>query len=166
MTDAGPSGGAGRRGGARTVARLAAVQALYQIEMTGQDAEKVVEEFDAHRLVGELDGIAIAPSDRAYFRVLVLGVVEARDDLDAALAAALTEGWPLPRLDSVVRAILRAGAFELSDRPDVPAVVAISEYVDLARDFFAGKEPNLVNGVLDRLARRFRAEEMESHDNG
>ncbi len=148
----------GRR---RTVARLAAVQALYQLELNpGLDAEAVVREFIAYRLNREIEGDQLAEADPAFFADIVRSVAADQEWLDAQIAAALVEDWPLARLDSVLRAILRAGAFELRHRTDIPPGVSISEYVSIAHAFFAGREPAFANGVLDRLGRSWRLEEM------
>jgi len=146
--------GAGRRG----LARLSAVQALYQIELAGGDAKSVVAEFTAHRLGQEIDGDRYAEADRGFFGDLVGGVSERRAEVDGAISAALPADWPLPRLENVLRAILRAGAYELLARTDVPAPVIINEYVEIAHAFYEGKEPGMVNGVLDRIARTLRPE--------
>ncbi|HKX09598.1 MAG TPA: transcription antitermination factor NusB [Stellaceae bacterium] len=148
--------GAGKRG----LARLAAVQALYQIELTSADPGAVVSEFLAHRLGREIDGDQYAEADRGYFADLVKGCSERCEDVDGIVAAALPPDWPLARLESVLRAILRAGTYELLARSDVPARVAINEYVEIAHAFFSGKEPGMVNGVLDRIARTLREAEL------
>ncbi|HLJ21591.1 MAG TPA: transcription antitermination factor NusB, partial [Stellaceae bacterium] len=124
--------GAGKRG----LARLAAVQALYQIELTSADSGAVVGEFLSHRLGREIDGDQYAEADRGFFADLVKGCSERREDVDGIVAAALPPDWPLARLESVLRAILRAGAYELLARTDVPARVAINEYVEIAHAFF------------------------------
>lgn len=146
--------------GKRSLARLAAVQALYQIELAGIEPEAVIAEFLAHRLGQEIDGEQYADADRAFFRALVGGGSERREDIDRSISAALPADWPLARLESVLRAIMRAGAYELLACPDVPARVAINEYVEIAHAFFSGKEPGMVNGVLDRLARTLRPDEL------
>lgn len=145
---------------ARSVARLAAVQALYQMEVSGTGVEAVVREFSDHRFdraIGGEDGEALAAADEAFFAELVRGVVAEQRRIDPSIAQRLAQGWRLERLDATVRAILRAGAFELAHRPDVPVEVVINEYVDLARSFFEGPEPGFVNGALDGLARDVRA---------
>lgn len=148
----------GRR---RTVARLAAVQALYQLELNpALDADTVVREFARYRLGQEIEGDQLAEADPAFFADIVRGVVADQERLDADIATALVEDWPLARLDLVLRAILRAGAWELVHRADVPARVSISEYISIAHAFFTGKEPALANGVLDRLARNLRPADM------
>ncbi len=147
---------AGRRG----LARLAAVQALYQIELTSADPGAVVSEFLSHRLGREIDGDQYADADRSFFADLVKGCTERRTDVDAIVASALPSDWPLARLESVLRAILRAGCYELLARSDVPARVVMNEYVEIAHAFFSGKEPGMVNGVLDHVARSLRAAEL------
>ena len=137
----------------RSAARLAAVQALYQIDLTAAEPATVVAEFRQHRLE--------ANADRDFFGEIVEGVSARRDEVDGLLAPLLAEGWALPRLETVLRAILRAGAFELVGRGDVPARVVIDEYVSVARAFFSDKEPGVVNGILDRLARQLRSGEFE-----
>jgi transcription antitermination protein NusB len=150
-----------RVGGRRTVARLAAVQALYQLELNpALDPEAVVREFARYRFDQEIDGDQLAEADPAFFADIVRGVTADQQRLDAEVAAALVDEWPLARLDAVLRAILRAGAWELVQRPDVPPRVSISEYIAIAHAFFTGKEPGLANGVLDRLGRSLRAAEM------
>lgn len=142
-------------------ARLAAVQAIYQMEMTGVGADAVVGEFLLHRGGAELDESGrTAEADRALFVELVRGVAEHRAEIDRRIASLLVEDWPLERIEKVMAAILRAGAYELGHRPDVPARVAISEYVDVADAFLAKREVGMVNGVLDGLARLLREAEM------
>jgi N utilization substance protein B len=146
-------------GGPRSAARLAAVQALYQIEMTGTPAKIVLAEFIAHYMGREIDGDDYLPGDEALFRDLVAETLEHQVELDAVISGLLTPDWPLERLEMILRAILRAAACELTRRIDTPARVVITEYVDIAHAFFAGKEAGLINGVLDRLARQSRAVE-------
>ncbi|MBB5754756.1 transcription antitermination factor NusB [Prosthecomicrobium pneumaticum] len=146
----------------RGVARLAAVQALYQMDVGGASLVEVVAEFENFRLGKELDGAQYRDADPAFFRDLVGGVVERQRDLDPAIHTSLTPDWPLTRIDVTLRAILRCGAYELAGRKDVPARVVISEYVDVARAFFeSGDEPRMVNGVLDTIARRVRPAEFD-----
>jgi len=154
------------RATARRAARLAAAQALFQIEQRGASAEAVVDEFRRFRLARDETGDLpdLSASDAAWFADLVLGLELRRDEVDGALGEALPAGWRLPRLDSVVRAILRLGCFELLGRPDVPARAAVDEYVSLARSFSDGPEAGFVNGVLDALARRLRPAEFASGD--
>jgi len=136
----------------RRRARLAAVQALYQMELTDSGAEEVAEEFLEHRFEEE--------TDAEFFRAVVAGVPEHQEEIDKAIAACLSEKWTLARVDSILRAILRAAGFELIARRDVPAKAVIDEYVAIAHDFFAGDEPGFVNGALDTMARRKRAKEF------
>jgi N utilization substance protein B len=146
----------------RSLARLAAVQALYQMDVGGASLSETLEQFVSHRLGQELEGEHYLPADADYFRAIVAGVVKRQIEIDPLVNAALSEGWTLGRLDKTLCAILRAGAFELCFRGDVPARVAIVEYVDVARAFFSGDEPKLVNAVLDRLAHAKRSDEFEA----
>lgn len=145
----------------RRGARLAAAQALYQIELSGTASGEVVRQFAEHRFGREIDGFVQPKADKALFERLVSGVATERAALDALIGPALAEGWALGRVEPVARAILRLGAYELRDCLDVPARVAINEYVELAHDFFEGREPGFVNGVLDRLAKSLRSSEIE-----
>ena len=131
----------------RSVARLAAVQALYQMEVSSIGVEHVIREFT---------GVTLASADEGFFAELVRGVVAEQKRVDAAIVKRLAENWRLERLDATVRAILRAGAFELAHRLDVPTEVVIVEYVDVAKSFFEGTEPGFVNGALDAVARDVR----------
>lgn len=141
----------------RGVARLAAVQALYQMDMSGQAVSEILADYAAHRLGSEIDGEQYRDADFDWFKMIVSGVVEHQRALDPEIHQMLTDDWPLSRVDSILRAVLRAGAFELAERKDVPVPVIINEYVDIARAFFEeDEEPKLVNAVLDRLARRLR----------
>ena len=142
---------------ARSVARLAAVQALYQMEVSGVGSEAVVREFIDHRFDTDLEGERLAPADEAYFRDIVRGVVERQSGIDKAIVRRLAENWRLERIDATLRAILRAGAFELIARADAPTEVVIDEYVEIAKSFFDGPEPGFVNGALDAIARDERA---------
>jgi len=143
---------------ARSVARLAAVQALYQMETGGAGVDAVVREFCDHRFDVDLDdGQRLAHADQAFFGELVHGVVDSQGEVDRAIVNRLAAGWRLERLDATLRAILRAGAFELMRRPDVPTEVAIDEYVEIAKSFFEGPEPGFVNGALDGIAHDARA---------
>ena len=141
----------------RGAARLAAVQALYQMDIGGAGVLEIIAEYEAHRLGNEIDGEQYRPADAAWFRAVVSGVVENQRALDPVIRASLTEDWPLSRLDATLRAILRAGAWELTAKKDVPVAVIVNEYVDVARAFFPdGKEPSFVNAVLDHMAREAR----------
>lgn len=141
---------------ARSVARLAAVQALYQMDVSGAGAEAVIREFSEHRFERDLEGVTLSGADEAFFAELVRGVVAKQAEIDKAVARRLAAGWRLERIDATVRAMLRAGAYELAHRPDVPTEVAIDEYVELAKSFFEGPEPGFVNGALDAVARDVR----------
>jgi N utilization substance protein B len=143
----------------RRAARLAAIQALYQMELAGEDAETVAEEFAAWRF-GREPEITPGEPDEAFFGDIVRGVPHHQDEIDAAVTDCLASDWRLSRVDSILRAILRAGAYELIARPDVPARVVIDEYVELSHAFFSGEEPAFVNAALDKLARRMRAAEF------
>jgi N utilization substance protein B len=144
----------------RGSARLAAVQALYQMEIAGAELGDVIAEFEAFRLGKEVDGLEFREADAQWFRDVVSGVVRDQRVIDPLVHQALVDGWPLKRIDTTLRAILRAGAWELSSRKDVPARVIITEYIDVAKAFFAEDEPRIVNGVLDKLAREVRAGEL------
>ncbi len=151
-----------RPANARGASRLAAVQALYQMELGGASMEEVLAEFETWRLGQELDGDTYRDADAGFFRDLVRGVVTDQRALDARIHENLVEGWPLARLDVTLRSILRAAAWELSAKRDVPARVVISEFVDVAKAFFGNEEPRMVNGVLDTLARGYRPGEFET----
>jgi N utilization substance protein B len=136
----------------RTAARVAAVQALYQMDMAGTDLNAVIDEFVRLRFPKPPGDEVASGADAVFFTELLRGVVRRQ------------RGWRLIRIDAIVRAILRAGVFELMERPDVPARVVINEYINVAHSFFSDEEPKVVNGVLDKLARRLRASEFNGHD--
>lgn len=144
----------------RRRARLAAIQALYQLELTEAPLEQVVSEFQLHRLADLLEsleeGAPPAEVDREWFQVVTRGAWRRAGELDPLLEEMLAAGWNLERLGYILRACLRAGAFELADRPDVPAQVVVNEYVALAHAFLPADEAGFVNAVLDRLAERLR----------
>jgi N utilization substance protein B len=142
---------------ARSVARLAAVQALYQMEAANAGVDAVVAEFTDHRFERDMDGQDMAKADEAFFAEIVRGIVGDQAPIDRAIARRLAAGWKLERIDATLRAILRAGAYELMRRPDVPTEVAIDEYVEIAKSFFEGPEPGFVNGALDAIARDERS---------
>lgn len=144
----------------RGAARLAAVQALYQMDLGGATLMDVLAEFESFRLGKEVDGEQYRNADPAFFRAIVSGVVDNQKTLDPDVHTALAAEWPLARIDVTLRAILRAGTYELTQRKDVPARVVIAEYVDVAKAFFEGEVPAMVNAVLDALARRLRPEEF------
>lgn len=139
----------------RGAARLAAVQALYQMDVSGGGVLETAAEYETFRLGKELDGEQYREADAAWFRNILSGVVGKQKSLDPILRGALSEDWPLSRLDSTLRAILRAGAYELTTIKDLPPAVVISEYVDIAKAFYEeGEEPRIVNAVLDRIAKK------------
>jgi transcription antitermination protein NusB len=148
------------RHGERSAARLAGLQALYQLEMTGNAPDEVIQEFIEHRFGRDTDSPSGTPHDEAFFADIVHGVLRHQIEIDRSIARSLATGWTLSRIDSILRALFRAATYELVARRDVPAKVVIDEYVELARDFFEGDEPGFVNAVLDRLAHRKRAAEF------
>ena len=157
----------------RTASRVAAVQALFQSEQTGESAETVIDQFVRHRLgalpdaTDDEEGYAegrVPHARVALFGQIVRQTVQAQDVIDRGLMETLPREWPLARLDPVLRAVLRAGCAELTMQDGAPAKVVINEYVDVARGFFTGDEPRMANGVLDKLAHRFRAAEFEAAD--
>ena len=145
----------------RSAARLAAVQALYQMDVSGKGVIDAFAEFEAFWIGREVEGVAFQPSDIEFFRNVLSGVVENQRAIDKRIDAALASGWPLTRIEAVLRAILRAGAYELMFRKDVPARVVITEYVDVAHGFYGEDEPGLVNAVLDSIAREVRPGELD-----
>ncbi len=145
----------------RSAARLAAVQALYQMDIAGKGLIDAFAEFEAFWIGREVEGITFQPSDTDFFRNILSGVVENQRTIDQKVDAALAAGWPLTRIEAVLRAILRAGGYELMFRKDVPARVVITEYVELTHSFYGEDEPGLVNAVLDTLAREVRPGELD-----
>ncbi len=141
---------------ARAAARLAAVQALYQHEMEQTPLVLLLDEFHQHRLGAEIDDDQYATAEVSFFDDVVKGVTARRDEIDTLLADRLADGWTLARLDKTMLQILRAGAYELLARPDVPTGSAISEYLDVAHAFFAPREAKFANGVLDAVAKAVR----------
>ena len=141
---------------ARSVARLAAVQALYQMESSGVGAEAVIREFTDHRFDRDFEGQTLAAADEEYFAAIVRGAVARQGEIDKAIAGKLATGWKLERIDATLRAIFRAGGFELLTKA-APHEVVIDEYVEIAKSFFEGPEPGFVNGALDAMARDERA---------
>jgi N utilization substance protein B len=149
-----------RKANRRGAARLAAVQALYQMDIAGTDLNDILAEFESHRLGGEVDGDKYLPAEAAFFRDIVRGVVAEQRNLDPAIDLALSKGWPLKRVEALLRAVLRAGCYELASKPDIPARVIVSEYVDVANAFVDRDETGMVNAVLDMLARSVRVDEL------
>jgi N utilization substance protein B len=149
-----------RKANKRGAARLAAVQALYQMDLAGTGLNEILAEFESHWLGGEVEGAQYRPAEAAYFRDIVGGVVREQTRLDPWIDAALNRGWPLKRIETILRAVLRAGAYELACRADVPARVVIAEYIDIAAAFVDDEETGMVNAVLDQLAHQLRAGEF------
>ena len=152
----------GRRANRRGAARLAAVQALYQMDLAATPLHDILAEFESHWLGREVEGAEYLPAEAAYFRDVVRGVVDEQRRLDPMIDAVLAKGWPLKRIETVLRAILRAGAYELDRKKDVPARVVVSEYADIAHAFVEPDETGMINAVLDQLARQLRAGEFEA----
>lgn len=148
------------KGENRSAARLAAVQALYQMDVTGKGIADILAEFESHWIGREIEGAEYKPAEIAYFRNILEGVLADQIGIDREVDTTLSEGWPLKRIEAVMRAILRAGDYELRKRADVPARVVVSEYVDIAGAFFEREEAGMINAVLDALARKTRAAEF------
>ena len=144
------------RSRSRSAARLAAVQALYQQEMEGTPLPRLLKEFHDHRLGAEIEDAQYHDAERDFFDDIVSGADARRADIDSLISGRLAEGWTLERLDRAMRAILRAGAYELIARPDVPVATVISEYVDVAHAFYDKRESGFVNGLLDAIAKAAR----------
>jgi N utilization substance protein B len=155
-----PAKGGDKKANRRGAARLAAVQALYQMDIAGTGLNEIMAEFETHWLGGEVEGVQYRPAEAAYFRDIVGGVVREQTTLDPQIDAALSRGWPLKRVEAILRAVLRAGAYELACRSDVPARVVNAEYVDIASAFVDQDETGMVNAVLDQLAHQLRAAEF------
>jgi len=147
----------------RSAARLAASQALYQMEVAEKGLNDILAEFEAHWIGQEIEGDAYNPAELAFFRDVVSGVLRDQTPIDRGLDATLAEGWPLRRVEALMRAILRAAYYELRDRTDVPARVVVTEYVDIAAAFFGPDESGMINAVLDALARQTRPAEFASN---
>jgi N utilization substance protein B len=144
------------RSRARSASRLAAVQALYQLDMEQTPMAMLLDEFHMHRLGAEIEDVEYAEADVRFFDDVVKGAHARRDEIDGLVAAKLAQGWSIDRLDKTMLQILRAGTYELIARNDVPRAAAISEYVDVAHAFFDPREAKFVNGVLDSIAREVR----------
>ena len=144
------------RSRSRSAARLAAVQALYKHEMEGTPLPRLLKEFHDHRLGATIEDAQYAEAEQSFFDDVVSGVDARRNEIDSAIAAKLAEGWSLERLDKPMKAILRAGAYELIARADVPVGSVISEYVDVAHAFYDKRESGFVNGLLDAIAKEAR----------
>jgi N utilization substance protein B len=149
-----------RKANRRGAARLAAVQALYQMDIAGAGLNEIFAEFESHWIGREVEGAEYLPAEAAFFRDVVSGVVREQRRLDPRIDAALAQGWPLKRIEALLRAVLRAGTYELEHRLDVPARVVITEYADVASAFVDRDETGMVNAVLDQLARQLREGEF------
>ena len=150
-----------RKANRRGAARLAAVQALYQMDIAGTGVNDILGQFESHWIGQEVEGEKYLPAEAAFFRDVVHGVVREQRGLDPMIDQALAAGWPLKRIETILRAVLRAGAYELGHRGDVPARVIVSEYVGVANAFVDKDETGMVNAVLDQIARQFRAGEFD-----
>ena len=155
-----------KRSERRSAARLAASQALYQMEIADKGLADILAEFEAHWIGHEIEGDSYTPAELAFFRDIVSGVLRDQLPIDRGLDDALAKGWPLKRVEALMRAILRAAFYELRSRPDVPARVAVTEYVDVAAAFFGPEESGMINAVLDALARQTRPDEFEAGRSG
>lgn len=140
----------------RSAARLAAVQALYQLDMEQPTLPQLLDEFHMHRLGAEIEDVEYASADVAFFDDVVKGADARRDEIDALITAKLAQGWAISRLDKTMLQILRAGTYELLARNDISRATVISEYVDVAHAFFDEREAKFVNGLLDAIARHVR----------
>ena len=149
-----------RKANKRGAARLAAVQALYQMDLAGTGLNEILAQFESHWIGREVEGAQYLPAEAAFFRDIVAGVVREQRELDPLIDEALSNSWPLKRIETVLRAALRAGAYELIHRSDVPARVVVAEYADVVAAFVERDETGMVNAVLDQLARRLRAAEF------
>ena len=149
-----------RKSELRAAARLAAAQALYQMEVAEKGINDILAEFEAHWIGQEIEGDAYNPAELAFFRDIVTGVLRDQGPIDRGIDETLSTGWPLRRVEALMRAILRAAFFELRSRPDVPARVVVTEYVDVAAAFFGADESGMINAVIDALARQARPAEF------
>ena len=150
-----------KRSELRSAARLAASQALYQMEVAEKGLNDILAEFEAHWIGKEIEGDAYNPAELAFFRDVVSGVLREQTPIDRGVDETLAKSWPLRRIEALMRAILRAAFYELRSRPDVPARVVVTEYVDIAAAFYGPEECGMINAVLDALARRTRPAEFE-----
>ena len=144
----------------RAAARLNAVQAFYQMEIAGKGLNEILAEFETHWIGGEIEGEQYHDADIEFFRDIVRGVLGRQVVIDQMIDKTLQDGWPLRRVEAVMRAVMRAAVYELVKRTDVPARVVVKEYVDVAAAFLARDEVGMINAVLDRLAREIRVEEF------
>jgi transcription antitermination protein NusB len=155
-----------RKANKRGAARLAAVQALYQMDIAGTPLPEALAQFESHWIGREVEGEQYLPAEGAFFRDIVNGVVAGQRKLDPLVDQALAETWPLKRIEAILRSVLRAGAYELDKRRDIPARVVVSEYVDVANAFVDRTEVGMVNAVLDQIARKLRTTEFDPAASG
>lgn len=149
-----------RKANRRGAARLAAVQALYQMDVGGTGINEVLAEFESFWIGSEVEGEQYLPAEGAFFRDVVSGVLRDQKQLDPLIDDVLSRGWPLARVEAILRAVMRAGAYELQHRKDIPGRVIVSEYVDVAHAFVERDETGMVNAVLDQIGRQFRPDEF------
>lgn len=149
-----------RKANRRGAARLAAVQALYQMDIAGTPLHDILADFERHWIGREIEGEQYLPAEAGFFRDIVTGVVADQRRLDPLVDHALAAGWPLKRVEAILRSVLRAGAYELDKRHDIPARVVISEYVDVASAFVDRDETGMINAVLDQIAHQVRPVEF------
>jgi N utilization substance protein B len=149
-----------RKANRRGAARLAAVQALYQMDVAGTELSDIFAEFESHWIGQEVEGDKYLPAQKSFFRQLVMGVLNEQRRIDPVIDDALSKGWPLKRIETMLRAILRAGAYELMHVDEVPGRVVVTEYADIGSAFLDREETGMVNAVLDQLGRQFRASEF------
>ena len=143
------------------MARMSAVQALYEMDITQKGVHEVLAEFRSFWIGREIDDdLEMKEAETSFFGQIVEGVIKDQVLIDRTIDQALSKGWPLVRIELVLRAIMRAGVFELLLRKDIPPRVSISEYVDVTRAFYSEEEPGMVNAVLDHIARENRLEEL------
>jgi len=146
-----------KRTQSRSAARLAAVQALYQHEMEATPVTRLIHEFHQHRIGAIVEDAEYADADVPFFDDIVKGALARLPEIDAAITARLASGWSMERLDRTMKAILRAGTYELIARSDVPVGAVVSEYVDVAKAFFDAREAGFANGLLDAIGKAARA---------
>jgi len=151
------------QGNKRANARLAAAQALYQMDVTGKGINEILAEFETHWIGQEIEGEQYRPAEVAFFRDTMAGVLADQVAIDQLIDNSLSDGWPLKRIEALMRAILRAGTYELKKRKDIPPRVSIAEYVDVASAFFAREESGMINAVLDVVGRKLRADEFDKN---
>jgi len=149
-----------RKANRRGAARLAAVQALYQMDVASTGLNDILAQFESHWIGREVEGEQYLPAQKTFFRSLLTGVLNEQRRIDPIIDEALSKGWPLKRIETMLRAILRAGAYELICVSDVPARVVVTEYADIGSAFLDKEETGMINAVLDQLGRQFRASEF------